>query len=91
MSRDDRFKKMGKYAFPDHRLLPREMLEKIEKLPRNQRRFQKKIIRITFNRMHADHESGAGFPIDQLLREFLLEYNETQGPFGVNSSGSRAV
>jgi hypothetical protein len=78
MSRDDRFKEMGKYAFPDHRLLPREVLEKIEKLTGNQRRFQKKIIRIAFDRMHADHESGAGFPIDQLLREFLLEYNNRQ-------------
>ena len=78
MSRDDRFKEMGKYAFPDHRLLPREVLEKIEKLTGNRRRFQKKIIRIAFNRMHADQELGAGFPIDQLLREFLLEYNDRQ-------------
>src|ERR1700730_2422726 len=78
MSTADRYKEMGKYAFTDHRLLPREVPEKIEKLPRNQRRFQKKIIRIAFDRMHADHESGAGLPIDQLLRKFRLQQTDRQ-------------
>jgi len=82
MSRDDRFKEMGKHAFPDHRLLPKKIREKFENPSRQVRRRLKRItdkpLRIAYNHMYADHCSGAGYPIDQLLREYLLEYNDRQ-------------
>jgi hypothetical protein len=79
MGRDERLKEIGKHSVPDHRLIPEEM-EKLDKRPRNERRLEKKIINkalaAVYVQMCADKESGAGYPIDQQLREYLLEYND---------------
>jgi hypothetical protein len=80
MTRDERFKTLGKYAFPDNKLLPEKFREEIDKLPRNERRVRKKLVdkalRTVYAHMCADHDSGAGYPIDKQLREYLLEYND---------------
>ena len=80
MSRDDHFKEMGKHACPDHRLLPKEIREKFENPSRQVQRRLKRVtdkpLRTAYNRIRVDNCSGAGFPIDQLLREYLLEYND---------------
>ena len=78
MTRDERLKTLGKFAFPDHRLLPEKFREQIlDKLPRNERRVRNKLVvkalRTAYAHMRADHDSGAGYPIDKLLREYLLE------------------
>jgi hypothetical protein len=79
MSRDERLKEIGKHSVPDHRLIPEEM-EKLDKRPRNERRLEKKIINkalgAVYAQMLADFESGAGYPIDKQLREYLHEYND---------------
>jgi hypothetical protein len=79
MGRDGRFEEIRKHAVPDHRLFPQEM-EKLDKRPRNQRRIEKKIVRKTleviYARWRSDHDSGAGYPIDQQLREYLHTYND---------------
>jgi hypothetical protein len=53
--------------------------ERLAKRPRNQRRVEKKIMNkawgVASGQMLADDESGAGYPIDKLLREYLVEYN----------------
>ncbi|MER9001752.1 GIY-YIG nuclease family protein [Mesorhizobium australicum] len=82
MGRTDRLKELGIHAQPDHRLLPKHVLEQIEKLPRNERRLRKKVIDralgSAYKRMIADNSSGAGYPIDMQIREFLMEYNDRQ-------------
>ena len=79
MGRDERLKEIGKHSVPDHRLIPEEM-EKLDKRPRKERRLEKKIINkalgAVYAQMRADKESGAGYPIDQQLRGYLLEYND---------------
>lgn len=89
MNRQDRFRQMGKHAFLDHRLLPQETRDKIEKLPRDERRRRKKIIdqsfRVAYSHMHADSDSGADYPIDKLLREYLSAYNERQFSHGLKT------
>jgi hypothetical protein len=55
-------------------------MERLAKRPRNQRRVEKKIVNkaltAVYGQMIADNESGAGYPIDKLLREYLVEYND---------------
>ena len=70
---------MSRHAVPDHRLVPK-LTEELQKLPRNARRVQKRIVeealRTVVKRIIASQETGAGFSIDALLREFLAEYND---------------
>jgi hypothetical protein len=91
MSREDRLKAIGKHAIPDHRLIP-GLTERLAKRPRNQRRVEKKIInkalRVAYGQMLADNESGAGYPIDKLLREYLLEYNDRALGHGLDTMPS---
>jgi hypothetical protein len=79
MNREDRFKEIFKHTVPDHRSIP-FLKERLAKRPRNQRRFEKRIIAKALVAIHgqmlADSDSGAGYPIDNLLREYLLEYND---------------
>ena len=78
MTREDRFKAIWRNAFPDYRLIP-GIEEELKKLPRNQRRVQKRFIdeslKAILRRVLACAQSGAGFPIDTQLREYLVEYN----------------
>jgi hypothetical protein len=87
MSRQDRFKEMGKHTIPDHRLLPKAIRDTVANLPREERRRRDRLIkksyRVASQHMHADSDSGAGYPIDKQLREFLLEYNERQLAHGL--------
>jgi hypothetical protein len=79
MDRDKRLKEIGKHAVPDHRLFPEEM-KKLDKRPRNQRRVSKRVVNKALEAVHtqmrADDQSGAGYPIDKQLREYLFEYND---------------
>ena len=35
MSREERFRELGKHAYPDHRFLPESVLKRIENLPKS--------------------------------------------------------
>ena len=79
MKRDDRLRTLSQRAIPDHRLVP-GVVERLQKLPRNQRRVQKRAVnealKTTYRRIVACQQSGAGFAIDEQLREYLVEYND---------------
>jgi hypothetical protein len=79
MERKDRFKEIGKHAFPDYRLLPKSSRDAVDRLPREVRRkgdrLIKKSLEVVRQNTLADEESGAGYLIDQQIREFLTEYN----------------
>jgi hypothetical protein len=79
MTREERLKAIWLHAVPDVRLIP-GLEERLQKLPRNVRRVQKRVIhgnlKATFGRVLGCQQSGAGFPIDAQLREYLIEYND---------------
>jgi hypothetical protein len=89
VSREDRFKELGRYSVPDHRLWPEELRQRIDRLPRNVRRVQKRVIdrslRTAYDNIIASNSSGAGYPIDRQLREYLVEYNDRQLGHGLRA------
>lgn len=75
---DERMARLSVFAGPPHGTEARKAWEKwIRSLPRNtklDRAIRKKFKEAT-TIIKAQYDSGAGFPIDSLIREFLLEYN----------------
>lgn len=75
---DERMARLSIFAGPPHGTEARQAWEKwVRSLPRNaelDRALRKKFKEAT-TIVKVQYDSGAGFPIDSLIREFLLEYN----------------
>ena len=66
---------------PSKKFLDRE----VRKLPRKQRRYSEKKVKYLLKRLKTIMKSGAGLPMDQLLRSYFEEFNSRLGDQGPES------